>query len=137
MAGDPQNPLQSRPCIPSPRRTPQNRPHTPTAALTWLQAARAPQRPSCCAGRPPPRLLSRASAKAPRRPLRRVTARPYTSPVLSSVLVVPRNALVARGEALLAAPGTCETAMHGSTDTASGHGAELLKVTYPNGGAGK
>ena len=57
--------------------------------------------------------------------------------VLSSVLVAPRNALVARGEALLAAPGTCETAMHGSTDTAGGRGAELLKVTYPNGGAGK
>jgi hypothetical protein len=31
----------------------------------------------------------------------------------------------------------CETAMHGSTDTAGGRGAELLKVTYPNGGAGK
>ena len=45
----------------------------------------------------------------------RVTARPYTRPVLSSVLVAPRNALVARGEALLAAPGTYETAMHGST----------------------
>ena len=137
MAGDPENPPQSYPCIPSPRHTPQNRPHTPTAALTGLQAAPAPQRPSCCAGRPPPRLLSRASAKAPRRPLRRVTARPYTRPVLSSVLVAPRNALVARGEALLAAPGTCETAMHGSTDTTGGRGAELLKVTYPNGGAGK
>ena len=81
--------------------------------------------------------MSRASAKAPRRPLRRVSARPYTRPVLSSVLVAPRNALGARGEALLAAPGTCETAMHGSTDTTGGRGAELLKVTYPNGGAGK
>ena len=50
---------------------------------------------------------------------------------------IPRNALGARGELLLAAPGTCETAMHGSTDTTSGRGAELLKVTYPNGGAGK
>ena len=55
----------------------------------------------------------------------------------ASILVAPRNALVARGEALLAAPGTCETAMHGSTDTTGGRGAELLKVTYPNGGAGK
>ena len=45
--------------------------------------------------------------------------------------------LLDRGEALLAAPGTCETAMHGSTDTAGGRGAELLEVTYPNGGAGK
>ena len=69
--------------------------------------------------------------------IRRDTARPYTRPALPSVSVVPRNALGARGEALLAAPGTCETAMHGSTDTAGGRGAELLKVTYPNGGAGK
>ena len=137
MAGDPENLLQARPCIPLPKPTPQNRPRTPPAAHTGLQAARAPQRPSCCAGRPPPRLLSRASAKAPRRPLRRVTARPCTRPVLSSILVAPRNALGAREELLLAAPGTCETAMRGSTDTAGGRGAELLKVTYPNGGAGK
>ena len=137
MAGDPGNPPQSRPCIPSPRHTPQNRPRTPTAALTGLQVAPAPQSPSCCAGRPPPALLSRASAKAPRHPLRRVTARPYTRPVLSTVSVAPRNALGARGEPLLAAPGTCETAMHGSTDTTSGRGAELLKVTYPNKSAGK
>ena len=33
----------------------------------------------------------------------------------AQLLVAPRNALVARGEALLAAPGTYETAMHGST----------------------
>jgi hypothetical protein len=137
MAGDPENPPQSCPCTPSLRHTPRNRPRTPTAALTGLHAARAPQRPSCCAGRPQTRLLSRASAKAPRRPLRRVTARPCTRPVLSSISVAPRNALGARGELLLAAPGTCETAMRGSTDTAGGRGAELLKVTYPNGGAGK
>eukprot|EP01047_Picozoa_sp_COSAG01_P080763 COSAG01_NODE_15833_length_1294_cov_38.056904_1_plen_59_part_00 len=37
-----------------------------------------------------------------------------TRPVLSSILVAPRNALGAREELLLAAPGTCcETAMHG------------------------
>ena len=42
MAGDPQNPLQSRPCIPSPRHAPQNRLCTPTAALTGLQVATAP-----------------------------------------------------------------------------------------------
>ena len=82
-------------------------------------------------------LLSRASAKAPRRPLRRNTARPYTCPVLSTVSVAPRNALGACGEPLLAAPGTCETAMDGSTDTTGGRGAELLRVTYPNHGAGK
>ena len=47
--------------------------------------------------------------------IRRDTAQPYTRPALLSVSVVPRNALAARGEALLAAPGTYETAMHGST----------------------
>ena len=38
--------------------------------------------------------------------------------------------LAARAEPLLAAPGTCATAMHGSTDTTGGRGAGLLEVTY-------
>jgi hypothetical protein len=68
LAGDPENPPQARPCIPSPWHTPRNRPRTPTAALTGLQVATAPQRPSCCAGPPPPRLSSRASAHRPPTP---------------------------------------------------------------------
>ena len=56
---------------------------------------------------------------------------------MPSILVAPHNALGAHGELLLAAPGTCATAMHGSTDTTGGRGAELLGVTYPNGCAGK
>ena len=59
MADDPENPPQSHPCIPSPRHTPHNRPHTPTAALTGLQAARAPQTP-------PPRTSLAATTFAPR-----------------------------------------------------------------------
>ena len=137
MAGDPENLLQARPCIPLPRLTPRNRPRTPPAARTGLQAARAPRQPSCCVGPPPPPILSRASADGQEQVIRRDTARPYTHPALPSVSVAPRNALGARGEALLAAPGTCETAMHGSTDTAGGRGAELLGVTHPNQGAGK
>jgi hypothetical protein len=67
MAGDPENPPQSYPCIPSPRHTPQNRPHTPTAALTGLQTARAPQAP--------PRRIARRHHVCPARPPRaRATA---------------------------------------------------------------
>ena len=54
-----------------------------------------------------------------------------------AALVLGLNYVGAVATALLAAPGTCETAMHGSTDTAGGRGAELLRVTYPNQGAGK
>ena len=125
------------PCLKVGYMAPQNRPRTPPAAHTGLQAARAPRRPSCCAEPPPPPLLSRASADGQKPAIYRDTARPYTRPALPSVSVVPRNALAARGEALLAAPGTCETAIHGSTDTAGGRGAELLGVTHPNQGAGK
>jgi hypothetical protein len=137
MAGDPENLLQARPCIPLLKPTLQNRPRTPPAARTRLQAAIAPRRPSCCAEPPPPPKKSRASADGQKLAICRDTARPYTRPALPSVSVVPRNALAARGEPLLAAPGTCETAMRGSTDTAGGRGAELLGVTYPNQGAGK
>jgi hypothetical protein len=128
MAGNLTNLLQARPHIPSPQRAPQNRPGTPTVALTWLQAGRAPWRPSCCVGRPLTRLLSQVSAKVPQHLLRLVTSRPYTRAVPASIFVVPRIALVARGEPL-PRPGTCETAMHGSTDTTGGRGAELLRVT--------
>eukprot|EP01043_Picozoa_sp_COSAG02_P074845 COSAG02_NODE_15165_length_1196_cov_0.951774_1_plen_258_part_10 len=103
MAGDSKNSLQARPCIPLPRLTPRNRPRTPPAARTGLQAARAPRRPSCCAEPPPLPILSRASADGQEQVIRRDTARPYTRPALSGASVVPRSPLGARGEALPAA----------------------------------
>ena len=137
MAGDPENRLQTRAHIPSPRHTPQNRPRTPTAALTGLQAGAAPRRPPCCAEPPPSPLSSRASADGQKPAIYRDTARSYTCLVLAIVLVASRNALAARAQPLLAAPGTCAAARHGSTDTTGGRGAGLLEVTYPNQGAGK
>ena len=97
----------------------------------------APRRPPCCAEPPPSPLSSRASADGQKPAIYRDTARSYTCLVLAIVLVASRNALAARAQPLLAAPGTCATARHGSTDTTGGRGAGLLEVTYPNQGAGK
>jgi|EP01047_Picozoa_sp_COSAG01_P004928 hypothetical protein len=130
MAGDPQNPLQSRPCTPSPRRTPQNRPRTPTA-LTWLQAAPATRTPSRCAAPSSDRRWPPASAKGPRHPVRRATASAYTQAVSVSVSESAHNARVAPQELLPRPPGTHSGAVLRSTDNRRRRGAELLGMGYP------